>query len=310
MLTKTQSNKKLTLTDYNNTMSPTYCPGCGNFGIVMALKQALEELQIPPHQILMVWGIGCSSNTCNWINVYGIHSLHGRALPVASGAKLVNPNLTVIAQGGDGDGYGIGLGHFIHSMRRNLDITYIVHNNQIYGLTAGQASPTSEHGFKTKSTPCGVIERPINPIALALSSEATYIARGFAGDVNHLKELLSGGIRHPGFALIDVLQPCITWNKQNTYEWARERIYYLNVKCQMSNVKSNLKSKCQIHDPTDKKAAFNKALEWGDKIPIGLFYQERRSTYRDEIDHLEPNENVVEHDISKVDISKTLEEFC
>jgi len=290
MSKQSQQSKKLTVKDYSNPMQPTYCPGCGNFGIVMALKQALAELQIPPHQILMVWGIGCSSNTCNWINVYGVHSLHGRALPVASGAKLVNPNLTVIAQGGDGDGYGIGLGHFIHAMRRNLDITYIVHNNQIYGLTTGQASPTSEHGFKTKSTPCGVIERPINPIALALSSEATYVARGFAGDVNHLKELLTGGIRHHGFALIDVLQPCVTWNKQNTYQWARERIY-------------------KLEKPMNKGAAFAHALEWGDRIPVGLFYQERRSTYRDEIDQLKPDENVVEHNIGAVDISKTLEEF-
>lgn len=299
------NNNKLTISDYTTPISPTWCPGCGNFGILTALKQALVELQIQPHQTLAVFGIGCNSNMCNWLNVYGIHTLHGRALPVAAGAKLVNPKLTVIAIGGDGDGYGIGLSHFIHSCRRNLDITYIVHNNQIYGLTAGQASPTSDHGAKTKSTPCGVIERPINPIALALSSEATYIARGIASDVNHLKELIAGGIKHRGFALIDVLQPCVTWNKQNTYEWVKERTYYLE----------NQKSKIKIqgshgHDPANKQMAFEKALEWGEKIPIGLFYQEERLTYSDEFDHLKRDEAVVEHDISDVDISNTLEEFA
>jgi len=288
-MSKSQNNK-LSAASYNNTMQPTYCPGCGNFGIVMALKQAFTELQLPPHKIFMVWGIGCSSNTANWFNVYGVHSLHGRAVPVASAAKLVNPNLTVVAQGGDGDGYGIGLGHYIHAMRRNLDITYIVHNNQIYGLTTGQASPTSDHGMKTKSTPCGVIERPINPIALALSSEATFIARGFAGDVNHLKELIIAGIKHRGFSLIDVLQPCITWNKDNTYEWLRERVY-------------------KLENSLDKQEVFKKSQEWKKKIPIGLFYQEKRLTYRDEMTHLKPDESVVSHDIAQIDISGTLEEF-
>jgi len=303
------NNNKLTISDYTTPMSPTWCPGCGNFGILTALKQALVKLQIQPHQMLAVFGIGCNSNMCNWLNVYGIHTLHGRALPVAAGAKLVNPKLTVIAIGGDGDGYGIGLSHFIHSCRRNLDITYIVHNNQIYGLTAGQASPTSDHGAKTKSTPCGVIERPINPIALALSSEATYIARGIASDVNQLKELIAGGIKHRGFALIDVLQPCVTWNKQNTYEWVKERTYYLNVKCQSSNVKSMSKLKCQMHNPADKQLAFQRAQEWGEKIPIGLFYQEERKTYSDEFNHLKHDEAVVEHDISQIDVSGTLAEF-
>lgn len=289
------SIKNLTISDYNTPMPPTWCPGCGNFGILMALKQALVGLQIQPHQTLAVFGIGCNSNMCNWLNVYGIHALHGRALPVAAGAKLVNPKLTVIAIGGDGDGYGIGLGHFIHSCRRNLDITYIVHNNQIYGLTAGQASPTSDHGAKTKSTPCGVIERPINPIALALSSEATYIARGIASDVNHLKSLIAGGIRHRGFALIDVLQPCVTWNKQNTYEWVKDRVY--KIEAQNSTLQA-----CRVK-------AQKYAEEWGDKIPIGLFYQEERLTYSDEFDHLKKDECVAEHDISQVDISETLGEF-
>jgi len=294
MLPENQQSPSLTIADYANTMFPTWCPGCGNHGLLVAMKQALAELQLQPHKLFFVWGIGCSSNTSNWVNVYGAHSLHGRALPVAVAIKLVNPALTVIAEGGDGDGYGIGVGHFIHSMRRNLDITYIVHNNQIYGLTTGQASPTSDKGMKSKSTPCGVIERPINPLALAISSNATYIARGFSGDVAHLKQLIMGGIKHRGFALIDVLQPCVTFNNQNTYPWVQERVYKLEG---------------TGHDPKDKAQAWQRAQEWGDKIPIGLFFQEDRLTYRDEIDQFAKDESLLDHDISNIDISKTLEEF-
>lgn len=293
---KQKEEKELTFKDFNNAMSPTWCPGCGDFGIFMALKQALVSLKIPPHQIFQVWGIGCSGNMSNWVNVYGVHGLHGRALPVATAAKLVNPKIPVIVEGGDGDGYGIGIGHFIHAMRRNLDITYIVHNNQIYGLTTGQTSPTSDHGFKTKSTPCGVIERPINPLALALSSEATYIARGFSGDVNHLKVLIEEGIKHRGFALIDVLQPCVTFNYQNTYDWFRERVYTLDA--------------VPGYDVKDKKAAFERSLEWGPKIPVGVFYKEERAIYSDEFDHLEKDEAVVDHDISAIDVMKTLKSFA
>lgn len=291
-----QETNKLTFADYNNDMQPTWCPACGDFAIFMALKQALVALQIPPHQIFLVWGIGCSGNMSNWVNVYGVHSLHGRALPVATAAKLVNPALTVITEGGDGDGYGIGLAHFIHAMRRNLDITYIVHNNLIYGLTTGQTSPTSEHGFKTRSTPCGVIEHPINPIALALSSDCTYIARGFSGDVNHLKELIVAGIKHRGFAVIDIFQPCVTFNEQNTYSWFKERVYKLQ--------------EIEGYTARDKQAAFARALEWGPKIPIGLFYQEDRATYADELDQLAgPDDAVVNHNISAIDIMKTVEKY-
>lgn len=287
--------QQLTFKDYNNAMNPTWCPGCGDYGILMGLKQALVELQLQPYQTLVVWGIGCSGNMSNWVNVYGIHGLHGRAMPVATAAKLVNPKLTVIVEGGDGDGYGIGIGHFIHAMRRNLDITYIVHNNQIYGLTTGQTSPTSDHGFKTKSTPCGVIERPINPLALALSSDASYIARGFSGDVNHLRGLIADGILHRGFSLIDVLQPCITFNYQNTYDWFRERVYKVQ--------------DIEGYDTSNKQKAYERALEWGPKIPIGLLYKEERGIYSDEFDHLAKDEAVVEHDIANVDIAKTLQSY-
>jgi len=286
---------QLSIADYTNQMSPTSCPGCGNFGILTALREALAELKIEPYQLFMAWGIGCSSNIANWSHCYGVHTLHGRPLPVATGAKLVNPNLTVLVEAGDGDTYGIGTGHFIHACRRNLDITLIVHNNQIYGLTTGQASPTSDKGAKTKSTPCGVIERPINPLALALSSDATYIARGFAGEVDHLKKIIISGIKHKGFSVIDVLQPCATFNKDNTFKWVKERIYKLEDQ--------------KNYQTDDKILAFKKALEWGDKIPIGLFYQEKRLTYRDEIKHIKKGESLVDHDISKINITQTLEEF-
>lgn len=290
---KSFSMNKNNIVNYNTPFSPTWCPGCGNFGIQAALKQALAELNLELHNILMVWGIGCAGNTSNFYNVYGIHGLHGRALPVASAAKLVNPKLTVIAEGGDGDGYGIGLGHFIHASRRNIDITYIVHNNLIYGLTAGQASPTSEKNFKSKSTPCGVIERPINPMALALSSDATFIARGFANDIVHLKNLIMAGIRHRGFALIDILQPCVTFNKQNTNEFFQEKIYKLE--------------EIKDYDIMDKEMAWHYANEWGPKIPIGIFYQEQRLTYADELPQVKGVDLIAP--AQTVDVAKTLGEF-
>ncbi len=245
---------------------PTWCPGCGDYGVVAAVERALKTLAIPSHEVLIVSGIGCSSNLPHFLSSYGFHAIHGRAIPVASGAKLANHALTVIATGGDGDGYGIGGGHFIHAMRRNLDITYIVMNNEIYGLTTGQASPTSEMGHKTKSTPLGVIEHPINPIALALASGATYVSRGFSGDPKHLGDLIANGIKHRGFSLVDVFSPCVTYNKLNTFDFFRQRLYKLEG---------------SAHDPSNLVAAFEKSQEWGAKIPIGLFYSADRPTYEE-----------------------------
>ena len=182
--------KSLELSDYKTDTTPTWCPGCGDFAVLRGIHGALAKLNINPKDVVVLSGIGCSSNITGFINSYGFHGLHGRALPVASGIKLANPELKVIASGGDGDGYGIGLGHFIHSMRRNIDITYVVMNNQVYGLTTGQASPTSEKGMITKSTNTGVLEIPVNPIALGLVSGATYIARGFSGDASQLTNLI------------------------------------------------------------------------------------------------------------------------
>src|SRR6476660_1682808 len=227
MTTSTIPTKNPAVRDYKAKVSPDWCAGCGDFGVLNALQQACAELEIPPHQILVVSGIGCSSNLHGFFRSYGVHNLDGRALPVASGAKLANHAMTVIATGGDGDGYGIGLNHFIQAMRRNINVTYIVLNNEIYGLTTGQVSPTSETGMKTKTTPHGNLEGMLNPIALALASGCGYIARGYSGQPKHLMKLYVDGIRHPGFALIDVFSPCVTFNKQNTYQYFRDRVYKL-----------------------------------------------------------------------------------
>jgi 2-oxoglutarate ferredoxin oxidoreductase subunit beta len=273
---------------------PTWCPGCGNFGILTALKNAITELNLPRHDVLVVSGVGCSGHLPEWINTFGFHSLHGRSLPVASAAKLANHELNVIAVGGDGDGYGIGMGHFIHSMRRNIDITYIVHDNQIYGLTTGQASPTSEKGVKTKSTPHGLIEEQANPIALALATDASFVARGFAGDVPHLTKLMVEAMKHKGFALVDVLQPCVSFNTLNTFEYFYKRVYKLEDD--------------KKYDTSNKVEAFKKALEWGDKIPIGLFYKSERKTYEDELPQISKMP-LVKQRLDNVDLKTLMEEF-
>jgi len=260
----------LTAKDFKGKVDPDWCPGCGDFGVLAALQTALADLGLQPHEVITISGIGCSSNLPGFIHTYGMHTLHGRAVAVAMGVQMANHTLKVIATGGDGDGYGIGGNHFIHCMRRNYDITYIVMNNQIYGLTTGQCSPTSVKGMKTKSTPYGNVENPINPIALAIAGGATYVARGFSGNQKMLAELIQGGIRHRGFALIDVFSPCVTYNKDNTYQWFRPRVKDL----------ADLG-----HDPTNFHAAMDRAYQWGDEIPIGLFWK------RDDLpalDQLEP----------------------
>ena len=274
--------KSLELSDYKTDTPPTWCPGCGDFAVLRGIHGALAKLNINPKDVVVLSGIGCSSNITGFINSYGFHGLHGRALPVASGIKLANPELKVIASGGDGDGYGIGLGHFIHSMRRNIDITYVVMNNQVYGLTTGQASPTSEKGMITKSTNTGVLEIPVNPIALGLVSGATYIARGFSGDASQLTNLIEQGIQHKGFALVDVMSPCVTYNKINTYEWFRERVYRLED---------------ENHNVINMEEAIRKSQEWDSKIPTGTFYKINRPTYESEEPALKEG-NLVSRDIN------------
>ena len=248
----------ITAKDFKPEVAPDWCPGCGDFGVLTGLFQTCAELQIQPHDLMVVSGIGCSSNLPGFIRSYGVHSLHGRALPVATGLKLANQAMTVVVTGGDGDGYGIGLNHFIQAMRRNIDVTYIVMDNEIYGLTTGQVSPTSETGMKTKTTPLGNLEGMLNPMSLALASGCGYIARGFSGQPKHLTQLYKEGIQHQGFSLIDVFSPCVTFNKHNSYQYFRDRIYKLED---------------EDHDTSDFRAAMDKALEWEPKIPIGLFYR-------------------------------------
>ncbi len=269
-----------------------WCPGCGNFGILTALKQALVALEIEPYRVLMVSGIGQAGKLPHYTKGNVFNSLHGRTLPVATGAKIANPELVVIAVAGDGDGYGEGGNHFISAARRNNDITYLVHNNQVYGLTKGQASPTSDFGFITKTTPHGA-DIPLNPIALAIAADASFVARGFAGDVNHLSQLIMQGIQHQGFALIDVLQPCPTFNHKNTYAWYRERAYKLEG---------------NGYDPSNKMAAFEKAQEWGDRIPIGVIYRKERATFEERLPALK-KEVLARRKLDPMPAEKLLGEF-
>ena len=258
---------ELPIQSYEGLIDPDWCPGCGDFGVLKSLKMAAGRLGIAPKDLMLVSGIGCSSNLPGFIHSYGVHSLHGRAVAVAEGIKLGNHGLNVVVTGGDGDGYGIGIGHFIHAMRRNIDITYIVMNNQIYGLTTGQASPTTTKGMRTKSTPRGNAEMPINPIALALVSGATYVARGFSGEPEHMARLIAGAIAHRGFSLIDVFSPCVTYNKINTYPFFKQRVYKLEDDADYAS--------------SDPSMALNRSFEWGDKIPIGVFFKEDIPIYED-----------------------------
>ncbi|MFV2015644.1 MAG: thiamine pyrophosphate-dependent enzyme, partial [Candidatus Heimdallarchaeota archaeon] len=212
---------------FKGEVSPNWCPGCGDYGLLSATTKVLDKMGFKPHEVVIVSGIGCSSNFPHFTSVFGFHTVHGRSLPAAMAIKLCNPDLNVIAVGGDGDGYGIGAGHFIHAIRRNIDITYLVMNNQIYGLTLGQASPTSALDHITITTPQGVDERPINPISLALGSGSSFTGRGFSGKIKHLQDLIVKGIKHKGFSFIDVLSPCVTFNKLNTYNWFKEKIVNL-----------------------------------------------------------------------------------
>lgn len=282
-----------TFEKFSTKAQPTWCPGCGDFGILMAVKHALAELEVEQHKVVMVGGIGCSGKMPYWVHVNAFAALHGRALPVATGIKLANDELTVLVNGGDGDGYGIGVGHLVHALRRNLDITYLVHNNQVYGLTKGQTSPTSDHGFKTNSTPEGVIEEPVNPMALALSSHGTFVARGYAGDVPHLTELVVKAVKHKGFALVDILQPCYTFNHTNTYDWYGSKIYKLEDTDYL---------------PNNKEKAFAKALEWTPRIPIGILYQEKHQTYEEQLPEIK-KKPLVMHDIGRVSIDSLMQRY-
>jgi 2-oxoglutarate ferredoxin oxidoreductase subunit beta len=260
MATTAEVLKQVTLPDLKGKVDPDWCPGCGDFGVLAAFQKALVELQIQPYNVVTISGIGCSSNTPGFIETYGMHTLHGRALAVATGVKMANHDLTVVVTGGDGDGFGIGGNHFMHTIRRNVDLLYLAMDNQIYGLTTGQVSPTSRIGMKTKSTPFGSVEGPINPIALALAAGGTFVARGFSGDQKHLTDLIKQGLLHKGFAFIDVFSPCVTYNHDNTYPWFKARVKRLEDDAD--------------YNPRNWIMAMEKSQLWGEEIPIGKFYED------------------------------------
>jgi 2-oxoglutarate ferredoxin oxidoreductase subunit beta len=281
----------LSIADFKTDVFADWCPGCGDFGIMTALQMALAELGLEPHQVVIVSGIGCSGKEPHNVKAYGVHTLHGRTLPFATGIKVANPELVVLAIGGDGDGLGIGAGHFVNTGRRNLDITYIIHDNGVYGLTKGQASPTLRLGLRTKALPKPNINEAVNPIALALVAGYTFVARSYAYDVKHLKDIVKQGVQHKGLAFIDALQPCPTYNDINTKEWYSgedrkdprtgkplPRLYKLEETGYDPVVR-------ELADESGKKMmAIEKAQEWGDRIPVGVFYKnELQPTFVDRI---------------------------
>ena len=281
----------ISLQELNTPHKNTWCPGCGNFGILSAFKNALVESSLEREQIVIVSGIGCHGKMSDYVNVNTFHGIHGRVLPIATGIKLANSKLTVVGFSGDADCYDEGWDHFCHAVRRNMDLTLIVHNNMILGLTTGQTTATSQAGFKTKSTPFGSIATPLNPIAHALVSGGTFVARGFAGDPKHLTNLILEALRHRGFNYIDVFQPCVTFNYLNTYEWFRKRVYKLEE---------------TGHDASDRKKALEKSFEWGDRIPIGIFYKEERPTFQDNLPQLKGTP-LTEMSIQQVNITPLMD---
>ena len=282
----------VTIEDYGK-YETAWCPGCGNFSILDAVKRGLVASELEPHQVLFVSGIGQAAKAPHYLNANVFNGLHGRALPVASGAKLANPNLKVIVESGDGCNYGEGGNHFLAAIRRNIDLTLIVHNNQIYGLTKGQASPTSEEGLVTKAQPEGVASLPFNPIAVAVAMQASFVARGFSGMIDHLAGLIQQGLAHEGFALIDVLQPCVSFNKVNTFAWYKKRCYTLP----------------DEYDATDWQAAMQTAVEWGDKIPLGIIYRNQRTSFEKRFSVLQHGP-LVGQDTNLAELKKILEKFA
>jgi 2-oxoglutarate ferredoxin oxidoreductase subunit beta len=269
-----------------------WCPGCGNFSILEAVKQGLVDSGIAPHEVLLVSGIGQAAKAPHYLNANVFNGLHGRALPVATGAKLANPGLRVIVESGDGCNYGEGGNHFLAAIRRNIDLTLIVHDNQVYGLTKGQASPTTMEGFVTKAQPEGVASAPFNPIAVAVAMQASFVARGFSGMIEHLAGVIEKAIAHEGFALIDVLQPCVSFNKVNTFAWYKKRCYTLP----------------DEYDPSDWQTAMGMAMEWGEKIPLGVIYRNQRPTFESRLPVLEQGP-LVGRDTDMKKLEEILEKF-
>lgn len=285
-----------TIKDFRSNIVPNWCPGCGHFSVLAALQRAVANLGLEPEQVALLSGIGCSGRISGYMNAYGFHGIHGRVLPLAQGVKMANRDLTVIAAGGDGDGYAIGMNHTVHAIRRNLDITYIVMDNQIYGLTKGQTSPRSQMGFQTKSTPAGSIEAPISPLQLALSVGGTFVAQGMSSDLKGLTTLIEEGIKHKGFSLINIFSPCVTYNKVNTYEWFKDNVVNL--------------SDVEGYDPTDRSMALNTLLKYNGLVN-GIVYQNKeQKSYQDLVPGFK-EQPIVHQDlkIPQQDFDQLLKEF-
>ncbi len=261
----------VSIKDYDSDIENTWCPGCGNFGILAAMKDALAAQGIPPEKILIISGIGQAAKTPHYLKCNLFHALHGRALPLATGAKIANHELTILVNSGDGDCYGEGGNHFMHAVRRNIDLTVLVHDNKVYGLTKGQASPTSDEGMITKIQSDGVLSETFNPLSVALALGAGFVARGFSGKAEHLSKIIQEGIKHKGFSLVDILQPCVSFNNINTFDWYRKRVYALSE---------------EGYIPNDFNKAMDLSKMWGDKIPIGILYQKEKPSYTDKIKKL------------------------
>ena len=262
-----------TFKDFRNNVKPNWCPGCGDFSVHAAIHKAAANVGLEPEEVAIITGIGCSGRLSGYINSYGVHAIHGRALPLAQGVKMANKDLTVIASGGDGDGYAIGMGHTIHALRRNMNMTYIVMDNQIYGLTKGQTSPSSAVGFVTKSTPTGNIEKNVAPLELALSSGATFVAQGFSSDIKALTKMIEDAINHDGFSFVNVFSPCVTYNKVNTYDWFKEHLTSID--------------DIDDYDNSDKQLAMRTVLEH-ESLVKGIVYQDTETpSYESQINELE-----------------------
>lgn len=277
--------------DFGN-FETAWCPGCGNFNILQAMKQALAASGLEPRRVLFVSGIGQAAKAPHYLNANVFNGLHGRSLPAATGAKLANPGLTVIAESGDGCIYGEGGNHFLAAIRRNIDITVVAHDNQVYGLTKGQASPTSGEGFVTKAQPQGVISNPLNPVLVATAMRASFVARGFAGNVDQLADLIKQAIAHKGFSLLDVLQPCVSFNKVNTFAWYKQRCYSLPAD----------------YNPEDWEQAIKKADEFGDKIPTGVIFKTTKPTFEDHLQVLKQGP-LVGRDMDRAALKKIMEGY-
>ncbi|KGR91218.1 2-oxoacid ferredoxin oxidoreductase [Ureibacillus massiliensis 4400831 = CIP 108448 = CCUG 49529] len=285
-----------TFKDFRNSVKPNWCPGCGDFSVQAAIQRAAANVGIEPNELAVVAGIGCSGRIAGYINSYGFHGIHGRALPIAQGLKMANRDLHVIASGGDGDGFAIGMGHTVHAIRRNLDITYVVMDNQIYGLTKGQTSPRSAQGFITKSTPGGAIEPSLKPLEVALSSGATFVAQGFSTDIKELTALIEAGIQHKGFSFINVFSPCVTYNKVNTYEWFKEHLTKL--------------SDIEDYDSSNRELAMRTVME-KEGLVTGIIYQDTETTsYQEKLSgYAEEPLTTVDMTLSETDFNDLVKEF-